>query len=378
MVRKKSYVIAAALILVLAGGLAFVKVRQIQAMIAAGESFVMPPETVSGARVARVHWEKGLSAVGTVTPVQGVLLRTEVSGLVKRIAFESGAVVSRGQVLVELDRAAEEAQLRTAEARAELARTQAVRARDLHAQQVLSRADLDAAEATFSQTTADVDGFRVAISKKTIRAPFSGRVGIREIHLGQFADAGTAIAPLQSLDPVHVDFSLPEQQVSRIVTGMRVRVTSDAAAGRIFEGPLTAINPEVDASSRSIRLQATLTGTDGALLPGMFARAEIVLSDEFTPLVIPVTSVLKAPYGDSVFVIAESRDEKTGKVAQRVRMSTVSLGETRGDLVVVEKGLKEGQLVASSGVFKLRNDAEVALNDTLAPSAEAQPHPANS
>ena len=376
MLRK--YFIAAILVLVIVGGLAAVKIAQIRTMMAAGANFKMPPETVSSTTARRVDWETTLTAVGTVSPAQGVLLRTELAGLVKHIAFESGAVVRVGQTLVELDRASEEAQLRSAEARAELARANLGRARDLNLQQVMSRADLEAADATFSQTTADVDTIRVAISKKTIRAPFSGRLGIREIQLGQFAEVGTPIAPLQSLDPVHVDFSLPEQAASRLKVGMVVRVKSDASPGRIFEGPLSAISPQVDPSTRNMWLQATISGTDGVLMPGMFASVELVLDGKITPLVIPVTCVLAAPYGDSVFVISDVKDEKTGEVSKRVRMTTVTLGETRGDLVIVNSGLEEGQEVASSGVFKLRNDSEVAIDNSLAPSAESSPKPKDS
>jgi membrane fusion protein (multidrug efflux system) len=376
MLRK--YIIAAALLIAVIGALATVRILQVRAMIAAGAGFSMPPVTISSATPQRADWETSLSAIGTVSAVQGVLLRSEVSGLVKAISFESGAVVQVGQVLVELDSSWEEAQLRSAEAKAALARANLGRVRDLHAQSVLSQADLDAAEAASNQAAADVDAMRVGTAKKIIRAPFTGRLGMREIQLGQFADAGASIATLQSLDPVHVDFSLPEQAAARVRTGMTVRVVSDAAPGRVFEGPLTAISPEVDAMTRHLKLQATLSGQDGTLLPGMFARVELILGQRITPLVIPVTCVLSAPYGDSVFVIHDVKDEASGRTSRRVRMTTVTLGETRGDLVVVSSGLEEGQDVASSGVFKLRNDALVIINNDLAPSAEAAPQPKDS
>lgn len=373
MLRK--YLIAAAILIAIIGGLAAVKVTQIRSMMAAGASFKMPPETVSSATVVRADWETTLTGIGTVSPVQGVLLQSEVSGLVKRISFESGAVVRQGQVLVELDAASEEAQLRSAEAKTELARANLGRARDLHAQQVMSKADLDAAEATFQQTTAVVDEMRVAIAKKTLRAPFTGRLGMRQIQLGQFAEIGAPIAPLQSLDPVHVDFSLPEQASARLKLGMTVRATSDAVPDRIFEGPLSAISPQVDPMTRNMWLQATISDTNGTLMPGMFARVELILDETITPIVVPVTCVLNAPYGDSVFVISDVKDEKTGEMSKRVRMTTVTLGQTRGDLVVVTSGLEEGQEVASSGVFKLRNDSEVVINNDLAPDAVASPNP---
>jgi membrane fusion protein (multidrug efflux system) len=374
----RKYIVAGVILLVIVGALIGVKAMQIRSMVQAGASFKMPPETISSVEVRKVQWDASLSAVGTVTAVQGVLLRTELSGIVKKIAFESGAIVQPGQILVELDRSAEEAQLRSAEANADLARANMTRARDLKNQQVLSQSELDSAEAAFKQTAGEADGIRAAIAKKIIRAPFAGRLGIRQIQLGQFADAGTPIVPLQSLDPVYIDFSLPEQAAAQIRRGMRVRVTSDAVPGRTFEGPLTAINPEVDASSRNLKLQATLSGIGGVLLPGMFAQVALVLPEQKAPIVIPVTAVLNAPYGDSVFVIADARDEKTGKVSKRVQMTTVKLGETRGDLVVVEHGLEPGQQIASSGIFKLRNNSEVVVNNALAPSAGSNPRPADS
>lgn len=374
----RKLLIAAGILLVIVGVIAGIKVAQIRSMIAAGESFVLPPEAVSSARVQRVDWEVTDQAIGSVTPVQGVLVRAEVGGLVARIAFESGSVVREGQVLVELDASSERAQLASAEARSELARANLTRVRDLHAQAILPKSELDAKEAAVLETKGEEDAIRVAIAKKVIRAPFAGRVGIRQVQLGQLAEPGTPIVTLQSIDPVHVDFSLPEQAAAVVHEGMKVRVTSDATPGRVFEGVLTAIDPEVDPASRNIRLQATFGDTGGALLAGMFARVELLRDQRITPLVIPLTSVLRAPYGDSVFVLADVKDEKTGRVAKRAAMTTVRLGASRGDLVVVESGLEEGQVIASSGVFKLSNGTEVVINDELAPSAVAAPNPTQS
>ena len=374
----RKYLFAGLVLLAVTAILVGTKVSQIRAMMAAGASFTMPPETVGSATVRRVEWETSDSAVGSVTAVQGVLVRAEVGGLVTKLGFESGAFVTKGQVLVELDRSAEEAQLRSAQARAELARANLRRARDLHRQDILPRSDLDAKEAAFREMTGEDDMIRAAIAKKIIRAPFDGRVGIRQVQLGQLADPGAPIVTLQSVDPVHVDFTLPEKAAPRLRPGMAVRVTSDAAPGREFGGVLTAISPEVSASSRSIGLQATLHDTGGALLPGMFARVELLGDERITPLVVPVTSVLRAPYGDSAFVLANVTDEKTGETTLRARMTTVRLGETRGDLVVVESGLDEGDVVASSGVFKLANGAAVVVNDELTPESTASPQPTES
>ena len=376
MIRK--YLVAITAVLIVAGVLVGIKVSQIRTMMAAGAHFTMPPETVGSTVAKRVDWETAETAVGTVTAVQGVLLKSEVPGLVKSITFESGASAREGQVLVELDRSTEEAQLRSAEARTVLARANLARARDLSRQDILPKSDLDAKEAAFAEMTSEADGIRVAIAKKVIRAPFTGRLGIRQVQLGQFANVGTPIVGLQSLDPVHVDFTLPEQEAGRLRRGMKLRVTSDAAPGRTFEGELTAISPEVDGMSRNLELQGTLTSTDGVLLPGMFARVEVLVEEHTAPLVIPVTSVLKAPYGDSVFVLADVKDPKTGQASKQAQMTTVKLGETRGDLVVVESGLKEGQEIAASGVFKLTNGSAVVVNNELTQPAEATPHPTES
>ena len=374
----RKYIIAGIFLLAVIGGLAGVKALQIGAMIEGGKSFVVPPETVSSTEVRHEQWEASISAIGTVTAVQGVLLRSEVSGTVSRIAFESGGIAKKGQLLVELDASTEQARLRAAQARAELANSNLVRFRDLRKQDLVSQSDLDSAEATYKQVAGEIDEVRVAIAKKSIRAPFTGRIGIRQVQLGQYLDVAAPIVQLQSIDPVYVDFTLPEQRASGVRPGMAVRVTTDASKDRAFEGRLTAIDPQIDASTRNLKLQATFSNVDGALLPGMFAHVAVVLPEVNNPLVIPVTAVLSAPYGDSVFVISDEKDEATGQTVKRVKMVTVRLGQTRGDLVAVEKGLDAGQLVVSAGVFKLRNGTNIVINNELAPVAEASPRPADS
>jgi membrane fusion protein (multidrug efflux system) len=375
---KRKFFIVTAILLVLVGALAGVKALQIKALMKAGAAFVVPPETVSGAEVRKEAWESTLEAVGSVAAVQGVQLRAELAGTVREIAFESGATTEEGRLLVQLDTSSEEADLRSAEAQAELARLNLQRARDLRAQGVISQSELDAAEAAFRQTTATEDVVRATISKKTIRAPFAGRLGIRSVNLGQYVNAGDPIVSLHSLDPVYVDFRLPEQQLPRVKRGMTARVYTDATPGRTFLGTVTALNPEIDVSTRNIRVQATVPNHDGELRPGMFARVELVLPESNDYLVIPATSVLHAPYGDSVFVVRETRDEKTGNAAMTVAMTTVRLGPARGDFVAVTSGLEAGQTVVTSGVFKLRNGSSVVLDNSLAPEAKSAPRPANS
>ncbi len=375
---KRKIVLSAALVVTLLFVLAGVKTLQVRAMIDANKEFSVPPEAVSSAPVKEESWPRALGAVGSVSPVQGVVLRAEVPGRVTQIGFQNGGAAHQGQVLIQLDTSSEEAQLRGAEAQAELAELNLRRSKDLRAQNLIAQQDLDAAVANSRQLVGQVDNIRAAIAKKTIRAPFSGRLGIRQVNLGQVVSAGDPIVSLQSLDPVYVDFTLPEQRLPAVHPGMPVRVTTDASGGATFTGTLTAINPDVDATTRNVRLQATIANRDERLRPGMFARIEVGLPEAERVLAVPATAVLHAPYGDSVFVIGETKDEKTGKTQQTVRMTTVRLGTTRGDFVAITEGLKPGDTVVSSGVFKLRNGSPVVINNQLAPKAEDAPRPANS
>ena len=375
--KKKISITVAGLVLVVAS-LTGIKALQIRALIKSGSEFSVPAETVSATEVRQETWESLMPAVGSVTAVQGVELRAELSGTVREIDFVSGATAAKGQVLVRLDTTSEQAQLRAAEAQAELARLNRERARGLYAQGVVSKADLDSREAEFLKTGGDVEVIQATITKKTIHAPFGGRLGIRSVNLGQFVNPGDAIVSLHSLDPVFVDFSIPEQQLARVQRALDVRVMTDATPGRVFTGKVTALNPEVDASSRNVKVQATVANSDGDLRPGMFARVQLVLPETEPILAIPSTAVLHAPYGDSVFVISDVKDEKSGKTVKQVQMTTVRLGLTRGDFVAVTAGLKAGQMVATSGVFKLRNGSPVVVDNTLAPDAQSAPRPPNS
>ena len=375
---KRKFVIAATGLLVVVAVLAGIKALQIRALIQSGADFSVPAETVSAAEVKQETWEALLPAVGSVTAVQGVVLRAELSGAVREIAFDSGGTAKKGQILLRLDTSTEEAQLRAAEAQAALAQHNLARAVDLKKQGVISQSDFDAAEAAALQTTGNADVIRATLVKKTVRAPFSGRLGIRTVNLGQYVNEGDPIVSLQSLDPVFVDFNVPEQQLAQIQRAMEVRVVTDATPGRVFTGKVTALNPEVDASTRNIKVQATIANRGGELRPGMFARVQLVLPEAVPILAIPSTAVLHAPYGDSVFVISDVKDEKSGKTVKQAQMTTVRLGETRGDFIAVTAGLKAGQTVATSGVFKLRNGSPVALDNTLAPDAQSAPRPPNS
>jgi membrane fusion protein, multidrug efflux system len=371
---KLKIALATFLVVLVVGGLAAVKVAQVKRLIANGEAFTPPPETVCSAVVREEKWQETLSAIGSVAAVQGVTITPDIPGTVREIAFESGAVVSQGDLLVRLDTSAEEAQLRAIEAQVELARINLTRARTLRNDNTVSQAELDSAEATLKQNQANADAIRATIEKKTLRAPFSGRLGIRLVNLGQYLEAGKPIVSLQSLTPIHADFSLPQQDLARLKAGMRVRLTTDTYPGRQFDGTLTAINPDLDPSTRSVGLQATFANADPLLRPGMFARVEVLLPEEQTVLVIPATSVLSAPYGDTVYVI-ESRPGKDGKPGQVVRQQIVRTGRARGDFLSVESGLKSGERIVSAGAFKLRNNMPVIENNDLAPKSDEAPRP---
>ncbi|MEJ2593406.1 MAG: efflux RND transporter periplasmic adaptor subunit [Candidatus Thiodiazotropha sp.] len=360
---------------ILLGLPAVIKLKQFEAMGAAQMS--MPPETVTADTVRQEHWPDTLSATGSLVAVQGVTVGAELGGKIVEIAFESGDRVKAGDLLVRIDKSAEEAQLRSAEAAAKLARINLERNRDLRANHTVSQSDLDTAEANYKQATAQADNVRAAIAKKTLRAPFAGQLGLRLVNLGQIVEEGAAIVTLQTIDPIYVDFSVPQQQFSVMATGTEVQVTTDAAPGQVFKGRIIAVNPEIDTVTRSVRARATLSNSGELLRPGMFANVAVMLPSEEQVLAIPATAVLYAPYGDTVFVIEEQKDEKSGEVQKVLRQQIVRLGRTRGDFVAVVKGLKAGDAVVTSGVFKLRPKMAVVVDNTLAPEAKLSPNPAN-
>ncbi len=373
--KTKQWIAAIAGLLLVIAVLIGVKAGQIGSMIKAGKSFVPPPEAVTSAKVEESEWEGTRAAIGSLVAVRGVTLSGELSGLVREIAFESGASVKRGAVLVKLDTSTEEAQLEAAAADASLAKISLERARTLRQAGANTQADLDAAEARARQTEATVAGLRATIAKKTIRAPFDGRIAIRQVELGQVISPGSPIASLQSVSPIHADFWLPQQALAELKVGQRTSMRTDAFPTSHWDGEITTINPEVDVATRNVRIRATFANPDGRLRPGMFANVEVLSSEARPVLLIPATAVIFAPYGDSVFVIDDKRDE-TGKAAAVARQTFVRLGERRGDFVAVASGLSAGETVVSSGAFKLRNGMAVTVNNALAPGAQLAPKPA--
>lgn len=375
---KRKIILAVIIVVAVSGGLAGVKALQIKKLIAFGAAFVPPPEFVSTAVAREEKWQGFISAIGTINAVQGVTVTPDIPGQVREIAFESGAAVAKGDLLVRLDTSAEESQLAAMEAQVGLARSNLARVRTLRTDGNVAQADLDTAEAAVKQYEANANTIRATIEKKTIRAPFAGRLGIRQVNVGQYLETGKPIVSLQSLAPVYVDFSLPQQELAKLKTGMRVRLVSDTYPGQRFAGVLTAINPDLDAVTRSVGLQATFDNADELLRPGMFARVEVLLPEEQNVLVIPATSVLSAPFGDSVYLI-ETQPAKDGAAAHLVvRQQFIRTGAVRGDFVSVESGLKPGDRVVSSGMFKLRNGLTVVENNELTPKSTQTPNPADS
>ncbi len=357
--------------------LGLVKFRQIQEAMGQAAAFQPPPEAVTTVVAPMERWPATLSAIGTIAPVQGVTVSADLPGIIDRIAFESGGSFHEGDVLVQLDTRQEQAQLAAVEAERDLARLNFERLEGLVKDGAISRADYDRAAAEQKQTEAKVGEIQATIARKTIRAPFSGILGIRQVNLGQYLSAGDAVVPLQSLDPIYVNFSVPQQEAGQVHTGHNVRVTTGDVSSVQFAGRITAINSIVDEATRNIQLQATLTNPKGALRPGMFVQAEVLLGASRPVVTLPASAISYAPYGDSVFVVTDLKDQN-GQTYRGVRQQFVKLGASRGDQIAVLSGLKAGEEIVSSGVFKLRNGASVLVNNKVQPANKRAPKPEDS
>ena len=351
-----------------------IKAMQIMDLIASGKTFQIPPISIQVTEATTQSWADQFDTVGTIESVQGVTLANEVAGKVEKVAFESGSMVGAGDILVVLDKASEEAQLRSAMAAAELANLNLTRTRELRKTSVISQSELDTAESQHKNTAARVEELQWMLQKRTIKAPFAGRLGIRQIREGQFLQTGAPIVSLQSLDPVYVNFSLPQQRLSDLSVGMKVQAKTDALPGRIFEGRLNAIDAEIDPLTRNIALQATMANKDGGLRPGMFASVSAIAPEEKTHTVIPAMAVIFAAYGISVFVVKEEAD-KEGKAHLVCDQKFVRLGSRKGDFVAVEEGLEAGEKVVSAGGFKLHKGATVVISEGERPALSTSPQP---
>jgi len=341
----------------------------------------MPPSAVTSATASAESWTSSLDGVGTVVASNGADVTTEAGGIVAALHFESGARVKKGDLLVTLSAGTEQADLQRLQAQADLARSEYGRLERLYKLEAISKSELDRAQTDYNAAKSAADGQRAKLAQKVIRAPFSGQLGIRRVNIGQYLNPGDPIVTLQALDPVFVDFTLPEQDLSSVANGQTVTATVDSQAGRSFKGVVSAVEPLVDSQTRNFKVRASFANPDGALRPGLFARASIGLADSRQVVVVPLTAVSYNPYGNSVYVIqkvkgknAEGKDEDQLVVRRRF----VKTGETRGDLVVVNEGLKAGEEVATSGLLKLQNDSHVIINNTVKPSAQVNPTPAES
>jgi membrane fusion protein (multidrug efflux system) len=364
-----------AVVLVILGTIAGIKALQFAAIGEAFATQVPAAERVNAVAVARQDWESRVSSVGTVLAVQGTEVSTEAEGVVRDVLFVAGSVVNAGDELLRLDDEVERSQLRAAEAAAELARLSLERAQRLIERRVIAQSDLEEAEAAWKQTSAQVDNISAIIAKKTVRAPFAGRLGIRRVSVGDFLVQGSPVVSLQSLDPVYVEFSLPQQRLGQVRAGLVVTAKADAYPTKEFTGEITAIEPQVDAVTRNVRIQATFSNGHRALTPGMFVSVEVALGDSTPVHVIPATAVVHAPHGDSIFVIEPAASG--GSAGHVVHQRPVKLGPRRGDFVVVEDGASPNDQVVATGVFKLRPGMPVVVDNTLTPEFELEPSPDN-
>jgi membrane fusion protein (multidrug efflux system) len=362
---------------VLVAALGVVKFRQFQAMAGQAASFQPPPEAVTTIVAQQEEWPATLTAIGTMAAVQGVTVSADLPGTVARIAFDSGQPVRQGDVLAQLDTRQERAQLAAGEAERDLAQVNFDRMKGLLDERVISRAEYDRAVADNRQTDARVGEIRATIERKTIRAPFSGVLGIRQVNLGQYLAAGDPIVTLQSLHPIYVNFGVPQQDVGQVRVGRRVRISAEDLAGTDFAGRVTAINAVVDEATRNVQVQATLANPDGTLRPGMFVQVEVILGSSRPVLALPASAISYAPFGDSVFVVADLQGPN-GETYRGVRQRFVKLGGARGDRIAVVSGIEAGDEVVTSGVFKLRNGAAVLVNNKVQPANDLAPEPEDS
>ena len=358
-------------------GLGFVKFKQIQTAMAQNAGFQPPPEAVTTIVTQDEEWPATLSVIGTTAAVQGVTVSADLPGIVERIAFDSGRSVAKGDVLVELDTRQEQAQLVAAEAQRELARLTYERMNDLVKDDAVSRAEFDRAAAEFKQGDARIGEIKATIARKTIRAPFSGILGIRQVNLGQYLAGGDPVVPLQSLNPIYVNFGVPQQDAAQVRVGRTVRLTAENLGDAAFTGRVTAINAVVDEATRNIQVQATLANPGGRLRPGMFVQTQLNLGSSLSVIALPASAINYAPYGDSVFIVSDLKDPN-GKPYRGVRQQVVKLGPGRGDQIAILSGIKPGEEVVTSGVFKLRNGAAVKVNNKVQPSNNPTPKPEDS
>lgn len=375
--KKTFFWVAVGLCLVV-GLLVYVKYEQISTLINAGKSFTPPLTTTTSFDVQQTSWEQTLSAIGSLEATKGLVIAADISGRISKVLFKAGSEVVAGDLLIQQDTSEEQARLRSNQAAAALAKSNLQRITKLYNKKVASKSELDNSKGIYDSAVADVDNTKAAIEKKSLRAPFAGRLGIRLVNLGQFIDAGDSVVSLQAINKMYVNFSLPQQFNSKVAVGLSIRLESDAVPGKQFLGSINAIDPEIDTTTRSVRLQAIIDNPNKELLPGMFATIDVLLPENKSVLLIPVTAVQYATFGDSVFVIEPAKNKETNQIIQPEKLISrqqfIKLGESRGDFVVVKKGLNETDKIASTGVFKLRNGGGIVINNSVVPNFSTTPN----
>ena len=371
MAKRMILMLVAAALLV--GALGYFKLRQVQAAVKGG-GFQPPPAAVTTIVAKQETWPSTLSMVGTTAPVHGVTVSADLPGTVDTITFDSGNFVHEGDVLVQLDTRQERAQLAALEAQRDLAKINYDRMRQLVNEGVISRMDYDKSTAEQKQTEANVGEIKATIQRKTIRAPFSGILGIRQVNLGQYMSAGTAIVSLQALNPIYANFNVPQQVMSQMRPGQSVRISTDGASGHEYTGRVNALESTVDESTRNVQVQATLANADNKLRPGMFVQVEIGVGAQRSLFPLPASAINYAPFGDSVYIVTDLKGPD-GKTYRGVRQQFVKIAGARGDQVGIVSGLNQGDEVVSSGAFKLRNGAAVAVNNKIQPGNNPSPQP---
>ncbi len=374
MTKRMLLMLAAVIVFIaLIGGFKFMQIKK-----AMSQSWEAPPEAVTTVVAKPESWNTTLNAIGTVAAAQGVTVSADLPGVVGEIDFDSGRAVNKGDILVRLDTKQERAQLAAAEAAVTWMKVSYDRAKDLAAKGIGSRELFDKADADYKQAVAQVGEIRATIDRKTIHAPFAGVLGIRQINLGQYLAAGAPIVTLQSLRPAYVNFSVPQQELGKVAVGTKINVTSDALGGASESGAVKAFESVIDEATRNIRVQAIFENGDGKLRPGMFVDAHLDRGGAASVIALPASAISYAPFGDSVFIVENVKDPKSGKSYRGVRQQFVKLSGSRGDQVGVVTGVKPGEEVVTSGVFKLRPGAAVVVNNAVQPANNAKPRPEDS
>lgn len=360
---------------VIFGGILGYKAFQMQMIKRSMASQKMPPVTVTATKAELKIWQPQLKAVGSLRAIRGVDVTCEIAGLVRSINFQPGQNVSAGQLLVQLNADSDIAQLHSLEATAVLAKTVYERDKKQYAVQAISQVTLDADEADLKSKQAQFEQQKALVEKKTIRAPFDGRLGISAVNLGQYLNPGDKIVTLQALDVLYNDFNLPQQELGRIKKGQAVIALSDTYPGRTFRGKITTINPKVDPDTRNIQVESVINNSRRELLPGMYVTVEIQTGGKQKYLTLPQTAVSFNPYGEMVFIVEKGVKDATGRETLTVKQTIVTVGPTRGDQVAILSGVKEGDIVVTSGHFKLKPGSPVVIDNKVQPKDDAAPQP---